>query len=265
MQIRISKFIFILITGVFLTVLAGWIPFPEKMDCNPGRINKLTKAEKKEGWKLLFDGKTFNGWRGLGRDHVPAGLWIIQDGMIKKVDTRNEKNLPDGRPVEGGDLMTVDTYENFELKFEWKLNKAGNSGLKYNVSEEMSQEYGSAYSALGFEYQLIDDGDESYKGVLKPAQFSGSLYDLIPPENVSLKPVGEFNFSRIIVNGNHVEHWLNGTRVVKYDFGSKELEDAYKTSKFSKIPGFTAKRKAHIVLQNHNDESWFRNIKIRVL
>lgn len=228
-------------------------------------INVLTKAEKKDGWKLLFDGETFNGWRGLGMDRVPEGLWVIENGMIKKADTGNKKNLPDGRPVEGGDLITVDTYDNFELAFEWKLNKAGNSGLKYNVSEEMSQEYGSKYSALGFEYQLLDDGDDSYKGVLKPSQFTGSLYDLIPARNVSLKPAGEFNSSRIKVDGNHVEHWLNGNKVVEYDFNSKELEEAYRVSKFSKIPGFINKRKAHIVLQNHNDESWFRNIKIRPL
>ncbi len=265
MKIRINKIIFALIAAVILPVLISWNFIPEKTGSNPRKINKLTKAEKKEGWKLLFDGKTLSGWRGLGRDHVPVGLWIIEDGMIKKVDTGNEKNLPDGRPIEGGDLITIDTFENFELTFEWKVNKAGNSGLKYNVSEEMSQKYGSQFSALGFEYQLIDDGDEAYKGVLKAAQFSGSLYDLIPAENVSLKPVGEFNSSRIIVKGNHAEHWLNGIRVVEYDFGSKELEDAYKVSKFSKIPGFTDKRKAHIVLQNHNDESWFRNIKIRVL
>jgi len=265
MKIRINKIIIALIAAVILPVLISWNFIPEKTGSNPRKINKLTKAEKKEGWKLLFDGKTLSGWRGLGRDHVPVGLWVIEGGMIKKVDTGNEKNLPDGRPIEGGDLITIDTYENFELTFEWKVNKAGNSGLKYNVSEEISQKYGSQFSALGFEYQLIDDGDEAYKGVLKASQFSGSLYDLIPAENVSLKPVGEFNSSRIIVEGNHAEHWLNGIRVVEYDFGSKELEDAFKVSKFSKIPGFTDKRKAHIVLQNHNDESWFRNIKIRVL
>ena len=133
-------------------------------------------------------------------DHVPSGLWIIENGMIKKVNTGDVKKLPDGRAVEGGDLITVDTFDNFELSFEWKINKGGNSGLKYNVSEEMSQEYGSKYSALGFEYQLLDDGDANYKKILKPAQFSGSLYDLIPAKNVVLKPVGEFNMSRIVVN-----------------------------------------------------------------
>jgi len=262
MGIRISKLNIVFISVIISMILIGCVT-----DEIPGSkdLNRLSRAERKDGWKLLFDGKTFNGWRGLGMDHVPVGLWIIENGTIKKVDTGNEKNLPDGRPIEGGDLMTVDTFENFDLKFEWKVNKSGNSGIKYNVSEEISQEYGSQYSALGFEYQLLDDGDVAYKGILKPAQFTGSLYDLIPSENVSLRPVGEFNSSRIIVNGNHAEHWLNGKKVVEYEFGSKELEDAYKLSKFSKIPGFTDKRKAHIVLQNHNDESWFRNIKIRAL
>jgi hypothetical protein len=229
------------------------------------KINTLTDAEKKAGWRLLFDGTTFNGWRGIGRDHVPVGLWVIEDGLIRKVNTGNIKNLPDGRPVEGGDLMTTETFDNFELTFEWKINKAGNSGLKYNVSEEMAEKNGSKYSALGFEYQLLDDGDTTYKGKLKPSQYSGSLYDLIPSKNVVLKPIGEFNSSRILVNGNHAEHWLNGNKVVEYEFGSKELDEAYKVSKFNKIVGFTDKRKAHIVLQNHNDESWFRNIKIRDL
>jgi hypothetical protein len=248
---------------VFIVPLLSWSDSPEKDKPQKIKLNTLTRAERKSGWKLLFDGQTFNGWRGFGRDHIPYGLWLIENGMIKKVNTGDVKILPDGRPVEGGDLITVGKYENYELSFEWMINKAGNSGLKYNVSEEMSQKNGSQFAALGFEYQLLDDGDPSYKGKLKPAQFTGSLYDLIPSENVSLKPVGEFNKSRILINGNHVEHWLNGIKVVEYEFGSKELLEACKVSKFNKIPGFTDKRKAHIVLQNHNDESWFRNIKIR--
>jgi len=105
----------------------------------------------------------------------------------------------------------------------------------------------------------------AYKGKLKLSQFSGSLYDLLPATNIILKPIGEFNSSRILVEGNHVEHWLNGIEVLEYEFGSKVLDEAYKISKFNEIPDFQDKRKAHIVLQNHNDESWFRNIKIREL
>ena len=265
MKTQSIKLIVYIIALIVPLIFIKWSIMTELKKPQASKINTLTKAEVKEGWKLLFDGKTFKGWRGLGRDHIPAGLWVIENGMIKKVNTGNAKSLPDGRPVEDGDLISVDTFENFDLTFEWKINKAGNSGIKYNVSEEMSQKYGSKYSALGFEYQILDDGDVAYKGKLKPAQFTGSLYDLIPSKNVNLKPVGEFNSSRILVNGKHVEHWLNGIKVVEYDFGSKELEDAYKVSKFNKIPGFTDKGKAHIVLQNHNDESWFRNIKIHEL
>jgi hypothetical protein len=238
---------------------------------NPGQqksqqiqANHITSAEKKAGWQLLFDGQSFNGWRGLGRDHVPEGLWVVENGMIRKIKNSDVTRLPDGRAVENGDLMTVDTFSDFELYFEWKINKAGNSGLKYNVSEEMAKQNGSPYSALGFEYQMLDDSDPSYKN-LHASQYSGSLYDLIPAKNIQLKPVGEWNQSRIIVKGNHGEHWLNGIRVVDYEFGSRELEDAFNLSKFSKIKGFIEKRQAHIVLQNHNDEAWFRNIKIRVL
>jgi len=177
MGIRISKLNIVFISVIISMILIGCVT-----DEIPGSkdLNRLSRAERKDGWKLLFDGKTFNGWRGLGMDHVPVGLWIIENGTIKKVDTGNEKNLPDGRPIEGGDLMTVDTFENFDLKFEWKVNKSGNSGIKYNVSEEMSQEYGSQYSALGFEYQLLDDGDVAYKGILKPAQFTGHFMILFP-------------------------------------------------------------------------------------
>jgi hypothetical protein len=265
MKMKTLNYFGLYFISVVSLMCISWVGIQNKKQVEGLKNNTLTKVETKEGWRLLFDRKTFDGWRGLGRDHVPYGTWVIEDGMIKKVNIGDKKVLDDGKPVENGDLITTDTFENFELSFEWKINKAGNSGLKYNVSEEMCQQNGSKYSALGFEYQLLDDGDVSYKGVLKPAQFSGSLYDLIPAKNIVLKPIGEFNSSRILVNGNHAEHWLNGIKVVEYEFGSKELDEAYKISKFNKIKGFTDKRKAHIVLQNHNDESWFRNIKIRVL
>ncbi len=265
MKTYFLKFVALFVTVSFSVILAGSVSSFANREQGNSKINTLTNAEKRNGWRLLFDGKTFNGWRGLGRDHVPNGTWVIEDGQIKKVNTGDVKSLSDGRLVENGDLITTETFENFELSFEWKINKAGNSGLKYNVSEEMCRENGSEFAALGFEYQLLDDGDEAYKGILKPSQFTGSLYDLIPSKNIVLMPVGDFNSSRILVDGNHVEHWLNGVKVVEYEFGSKELDEAYKASKFNKIPGFQNKRKAHIVLQNHNDESWFRNIKIREL
>lgn len=221
-------------------------------------------VEADDNWVDLFDGKTFTGWRILGSDSVFTAFWKIEDGMIKKIDRGKVPVRPDGQPQQGGDLMTDSTFENFELSWEWRLFEGGNSGLKYNVSEEMSTAQSSQHAALGFEYQLLDDSAEEWKD-LKPEQFTGALYDLLPPHNVKLKPLGDFNESRIIVNGNEVEHWLNGEKVVAYSLDSPELETAYQKSKFAKIPHFKEKRKGHIVLQDHITEAWFKNIRIRKL
>jgi hypothetical protein len=224
--------------------------------------NQLSKQEIEEGWELLFDGKTLNGWRGLGRDTVETNHWNVKNGEIHKVDSRLVPPLPNGEKINGGDLMTIDTFDNFELSFEWKIKEAGNSGIKYNVSEELTNGWGSKHSALGFEYQILDDGHEMYKE-LKPHQFTGALYEMYAPQNVQLKPVGEYNSSRILLNGNHGEHWLNGIKVVEYEFATAEFDSLFQLSKFIKYPGFEKKRKGHIVITNHTDESWYRNIKIR--
>lgn len=224
--------------------------------------NVLTQEEKAEGWTLLFDGKTLNGWRGLGRDVAPEHLWKVENGMIRNVGTGEVASIADGQPAVGGDLMTDSTFDNFELYFEWKIGKAGNTGLKYNVSEEMSLQVEPKYSALGFEYQLLDDDDPEYREE-SPTHLSGALYDLIPAENKMLNPVGEFNSSRIVVQGNQVEHWLNEKKVLEFEFGAERLDSLYKKSKYHDYPGFADKRKGHLVLQNHKDDAWFRNIKIK--
>ena len=224
--------------------------------------NQLTKEEKEQGWELLFDGKTFAGWRGLGRDTVETNHWKVEDGTIHKIDNREVPPLPNGEKIDGGDLMTIDTFENFELSFEWKILSAGNSGIKYNVSEKISTTNGSGHGALGFEYQALDDGHEMYKG-LNPYQYTGSLYDFYAPENVHLKPTGEFNQSTVILNGNHGEHWLNGVKVVDYELGTAEFDSLFQASKFRNYTNFEKKRSGHIVITNHTDESWYRNIKIR--
>ena len=233
--------------------------------CNQSETNqnnKLTKDEKEQGWVLLFDGETFSGWRGLGRDTVETMHWKIENGEIHKIDNRQVPPLPNGEEINGGDLMTIETFDNFELKFEWKLKEGGNSGIKYNVSEEISKTYGSGFSALGFEYQALDDGHEMYKD-LNPYQFTGSLYDFYAPENVQLKPIGEFNQSTILLNGNHGVHWLNGIKILEYEMGTSEFDSLFQASKFAKYTDFEKKRKGHIVITNHTDESWYRNIKIR--
>jgi hypothetical protein len=227
-------------------------------------LNILTDKEKAEGWTLLFDGKSFEGWRGLGREGIPEGHWIIEDGAIKKVPSENVPLQEDGQPLVGGDLMTVQTFENFELSFEWKISPAGNSGIKYNVSEEMSTAYPPKFAALGFEYQILDDEGHPDAQV-SDTHTSAALYDLIAPAGKNLKPVGEFNTSRIVFNENHGEHWLNGTKVLEYDLGTPEMNALITASKYKDIPDFAKKRTGHIVLQDHTDAVWFRNIKIRII
>lgn len=223
----------------------------------------LTAMSCDSEWQLLFDGKTFAGWRGLGRDVVPPGHWIIEDGCIKKVASKEVPLQADGQPLKGGDLMTIDSFENFELSFEWRVSTGANSGVKYNVSEELSISEGSSHSALGFEYQVIDDDRHPDAKIV--THKAGDLHDLIAPQSKQLRPVGEFNQARIVFQGNHGEHWLNGVKVVEYDLGTSLMDSLLAISKYSSTPGFGDKRKGHIVLQDHGDTVWYRNIKIRLL
>jgi hypothetical protein len=227
-------------------------------------INIITDEEKVEGWILLFDGKSLEGWRGLGREGIPEGHWIVEDGTIKKVLSKDVPLQEDGQPLDGGDLMTIQTFDNFELSFEWKISPAGNSGIKYNVSEEMSIAYPPNYAALGFEYQILDD-DGHPDALVSDTHKAAALYDLIAPRSISLKPVGEFNTARIVFNGNHGEHWLNGAKVLEYDLDTPEMDALIEASKYRNITDFAKKRNGHIVLQDHTDAVWFRNIKIRII
>ncbi len=224
--------------------------------------NSLSEKEKSDGWQLLFDGKTFNNWRGIGIAGVPQGHWKIENGCIRKVESGLVPTLPDGQPAKGGDLITDTTFNNFILKFEWKVAVASNSGVKYNVTEEYSVKNGMR-GALGFEYQVIDDVNN--KDITKPTQTAGSLYDLIEAKNKQLKLVGEFNSGMIIFNKNHGEHWLNGVKVVEFQLDSPEFQKLFKKSKYHEHTDFTKHKVAHIVLQNHGNDCWFRNIKIKRL
>jgi hypothetical protein len=223
----------------------------------------LTAAEQAAGWRLLFDGKTFDGWRGLGYDSVPTAHWKIENGTIRKLADGQVPRLPDGQPAAGGDLMTRDTFRDFELKWEWKISRAGNSGVKYNVSEEISAATAN-HAALGFEYQMLDDSLHEDNKV--PSHRAGALYDLIPPSaDKVLLPVGLWNSSLIVFRGNHGEHWLNGKKVVEFELGTPTFDSLMAKSKYRDIKGFAEKRAGHIVLQDHVDEVFFRSIKIRRL
>jgi hypothetical protein len=221
------------------------------------KINRLTKAEMSDGWRSLFDGKSFNGWRGFHSDKVPEG-WVIEDGCIKKAQAEGELGQA------GGDLITVDQFDNFELSLEWKLSKGGNSGIKYLVSESLPP---TGKSGISFEYQVLDDDSHpDAKNGINGNRTAGSLYDLIPASNSKkLRPIGEFNETRIIVKGNHIEHWLNGVKVVEFERGSNQFKERIAQSKFKDTKGFGETAKGHILLQDHGDAVWYRQIKIRKL
>src|SRR5437763_11910884 len=174
--------------------------------------NELTAAERAAGWRLLFDGKTLNGWRGLGYDSVPTAHWRVVDGAIEKIASGKVAKMPDGQPANGGDLMTIDAFGDYELAFQWKVTPGANSGLKYNVSEEFSLKNASNHAALGFEYQVLDDSLSDDNKL--PTHLAGALYDLLAPNRSKyLEPVGQWNTSRLVFRGNHGEHRLNGAQV----------------------------------------------------
>ncbi|PYP71275.1 MAG: DUF1080 domain-containing protein [Gemmatimonadetes bacterium] len=228
----------------------------------PAPPNQLTAEERAAGWRLLFDGRTLAGWRGLGYDSVPSAHWVVVDGAIKKIASGNVPKLPDGQPRQGGDLMTVATFGDFELTWEWKVTPGANSGVKYNVSEELSMAQAPNHAALGFEYQMLDD-DRHEDGKL-PTHRAGALYDLVAPNAAKrLHPVGEWNHSRVIFRGNHGEHWLNGAKILEFDLGTALMDSLLAASKYRAIPGFAERRNGHIVLQDHGDEVYFRSIKVR--
>jgi hypothetical protein len=226
--------------------------------------NTLTPDERAAGWRLLFDGKTLNGWRGLGYDSVPSAHWRVVNGSIEKIASGNVAKIADGQPATGGDLMTLDTFHDFELSFQWNVTPGANSGVKYNVSEEFSLAHASNHAALGFEYQVLDDSLSDDNKV--PSHRAGSLYDLIPPNGAKkLMPVGQWNTSRILFQGRHGVHWLNGEKIVEFYLGTPRMDSLLARSKYHTIPGFGDRRDGHIILQDHGDQVFYRDIKIREL
>jgi hypothetical protein len=246
-------------------VVAGSAFHPPRIHQAPP--NQLTALERTAGWRLLFDGRSFRGWRGLGYDSVPTAHWAIANGggaggAIRKIPSGSVPKLPDGQPLTGGDLMTVDSFADFELAFEWKVTPGANSGVKYNVSEAFSLANAANHAALGFEYQILDDSlSEDNQLVTHRA---AALYDLIAPAaGKRLRPVGEWNASRIVFRGKYGEHWLNGARVVEFELGTPRMDSLLARSKYRSIAGFALRRRGHIVLQDHGDEVWYRSLKVR--
>lgn len=215
----------------------------------PTGPNQLTGQQKAEGWKLLFNGQNMDGWKTYqGREN---DSWEVVDGALHcKPDTAAQKRA---------DILTVDQYGDFELAFEWKIAPTDNSGVIYRATEEFDQPYLS-----GPEYQVIDD--KGYPDKLTPTQTSGSNYDMhAAPDDKPINPPGEWNTGRIVVKGNHAEHWLNGTKVVEYEFNSPEWKKLKDGSKWKDAKGYGASSKGHIDLQDHGGEVWYRNIMIKTL
>jgi hypothetical protein len=209
--------------------------------------NTLTAEEQAQGWKLLFNGRSFEGWRVYRKSTPPDRGWKVEDGILKKL--ANET---------GGDLITEAKFDNFDLSWEWRIAPGGNNGVKYLVTEDRP-------SAPGHEYQMIDDARHP-DGRRGPRWQTASFYDVLPPAaNKLLRPVGEWNSSRVRLQGNHVEHWLNGMKVLEYELGSETLKKAIEGSKFKNAPGFGTHIRGHILLTDHHDECWFRSLKIREL
>jgi hypothetical protein len=228
------------------------------------RVNTLTTEQRAAGWRLLFDGSTLQGWRGLGRDSIPTAHWTVDAGAIKKIPSGQVPVQKDGQPLVGGDLMTVDAFGDFEFTWEWKVSPGANSGVKYNVSEKLSVTLDPPNAAKGFEYQILDD--ERHPDGELPSHRAGALYDLFAPNaKKQLRPVGEWNRSRLVFRGQHGEHWLNDVLIVEFDLGTDRMTTALAASKYKPIAWFADRRRGHIVLQDHGDAVWFRDLKIREL
>jgi len=211
--------------------------------------NQLSPAEQKAGWTLLFNGSSLDGWRAYKRPDASGTRWVVRDGLLclapgDSTDTRGARDIVFSKP-----------YSQFELAWDWRVSVGGNSGLKYFVLEDRE-------SAIGHEYQLIDD-ERHADAKIGPHRQTAALYDVFPAADRPIKPAGEWNTSEVRVHGAHVEHWLNGKKVLEYELNSPKLKEAIAKSKFKDIARFGTPQKGHILLQDHGDQVWYRKVEIR--
>jgi Domain of Unknown Function (DUF1080) len=251
-----KKIHFVLYYLTFTAFLMQCSPIKTEEQANNAQVSpttpSLTEAQKAEGWQLLFDGQTTQGWQIFkAREN---NTWEVVDGTLhcKAVD-ESVMGVGDKR----SDIMTSTEYDNFELAFDWKIAAEGNTGVMFRVTEEFEQPY---YS--GPEYQLMDDPAFPNE---TPDHLTGSNYGMHAAGKTNIKPAGEWNSSKLIVNKNHVEHWLNGDKVVEYELNSPEWLALKKAGKWNEAAGYGAAPKGHIVFQDHGSEAWFRNIMIKAL
>jgi len=238
--VQIAGFVLIvavvIIAGLLLTSPAGAQQAPP---------NTLDEFEVAAGWELLFDGTSAEGWRGYNQETLPDG-WAVEDGMFTRVDR-------------GGDIIYgARQYTDFDLRIDWKVQETGNSGIFYRAEEGLTAIFKSAV-----EMQVLDD-ERHYDGRSEYTS-SGSVYGLYPAQRGVVNPAGEWNSARIVARGPHVEHWLNGVQIAEYELGSPEWTALVAGSKFVEWPEFGTSLRGFIGLQDHGDQVWFRNMKIREL
>ncbi|NIJ44966.1 hypothetical protein FHR24_001405 [Wenyingzhuangia heitensis] len=219
--------------------------------------NTISKAEKEQGWELLWDGKTKKGWKGAKLDKFPKQGWKIKNGILSVLSSGGAESAA------GGDIVTTESYKDFELKVDFKLTPGANSGIKYYVDTNINK---GAGSSIGLEYQILDDAlhPDAKKGSHQGSRTVSSLYDLIQADtNKPIKEIGEWNTAYIKSVNNHVEHWLNGVKVLEYERKSNDFKKLVSESKYKKWKGFGLLDKGQILLQDHGDLVSFRNIKIK--
>jgi len=221
--------------------------------------NRLTAAEKEEGWELLWDGSTTAGWRGARLDEFPEKGWVIENGELVVLSSGGAESAA------GGDIVTRELYGDFELKVDFKITEGANSGIKYFVDTDLNKGPGSS---IGLEYQILDDErhPDAKLGNHEGSRTLASLYDLIAANpDKPVHRIGEWNRAHIISKGNHVEHWLNGMKVLEYERRSDAYRKLVSESKYVEWPGFGESETGHILLQDHGDRVAFKNIKIKPL
>lgn len=218
--------------------------------------NKLTPKEENEGWKLLFNGESPTAWRGAHKEGFPEIGWVVKDSTLTVEASGG------GESEYGGDIVTIDEYSNFDLKVDFMLSPGANSGIKYYVTEDKE----TKGSAIGLEYQILDDNLNPDAGKGREGNRTvASLYDLIPAREKQVRQIGQWNMARIVSDNNHVEHWLNGRKVLEYERGSETYRDLVAISKYKVWKNFGEAEAGHILLQDHGDKVSFRNIKIKEL
>lgn len=219
--------------------------------------NTISEKEAAEGWKLLWDGSSSEGWRGAKLDGFPEKGWSMEEGILKVHKSDG------GESTNGGDIVTTKPYKNFMLKVDFRITEGANSGIKYFVDTNLNKGQGSA---IGCEYQILDDRRHPDAKAGKDGNRTlGSLYDLIPASADKPFRNGFFNTAMVVVEGNHVEHWLNGVKIVEYERNNEEWNQLVQTSKYKDWPNFGNAEEGLLLLQDHGDEVWFQNIKIKEL